>query len=176
MDNWKDVKGYEGFYKVSDTGKVRSVERYVNHPRIGTMLIKGRLLKHYINPDGYYVVNMSRDGKQKKQRTNRLVAQEFVANPHNKLEVNHINGIKSDNRVENLEWCTHKENMQHAHSNGHIRPSTKRVRIKKENECIDFPSVNATAEYIGCARQVVSSCLKKKRKNINGWECYYIKS
>ena len=120
-DMWKDIEGYERYYKVSDTGKIRSLERYVpskNQSITFDLFIKGRILKLYTNKNGYVYINLRRDSKTKHARLHRLVAKAFIPNPQNKLEVNHINGIKTDNRIENLEWCTHEENTLHAIKTG----------------------------------------------------------
>lgn len=116
---WKDVVGYEGFYQVSNLGRVKSLDRIVNYRLEGhKALKKGKLLKPFIWGDGYYSVMFVVNGKSNSFRVNRLVAFAFLPNPENKPQVNHINGIKTDNRVENLEWVTSKENIYHAIKNG----------------------------------------------------------
>ncbi len=98
---WKDVVGYEGFYLVSNLGNVRRVESVTNR-------------KHGRNSKGYSQVCLSVHGKQKNFLIHRLVASAFVWKPQDKTEVNHINGVKNDNRAENLEWVTSRENHLHA--------------------------------------------------------------
>lgn len=112
---WKDIKGYEGRYQVSNMGRVRSIDRVIvdnigrPHPFKG-VLIKPRLNKK----DGYLRVGL-RHGKdnRKHYRVNRLVALHFCTGYKDGLDVNHINEIKTDNRAENLEWCTRKQNINH---------------------------------------------------------------
>jgi hypothetical protein len=99
MEHWKAIKGYEG-YEVSNLGKVRS-------PRI--------ILKGSLQGKGYVRVDLPKERKSKHISVHRLVAEAFIPNPLKKDQVNHINGIKTDNRLENLEWVTCKENHAHYH-------------------------------------------------------------
>jgi NUMOD4 motif/HNH endonuclease len=114
MELWKDVKGYEGLYQVSNQGRVKSLRKMS-----GSCYRKERILKTQtrLTKDGYCRASLNRHGKARDVRVNRLVAEIFLPNPENKPTVNHKNGIKSDNRVENLEWETREENMQHAYDN-----------------------------------------------------------
>lgn len=98
---WKDIEGYEGLYQVSNLGRVKSLN--YNKTRKEKILSCG-------DKNGYLFVVLCKNGKHKQFQVHRLVAQEFVPNPENKPYVDHINTIKNDNRVENIRWCTHKEN------------------------------------------------------------------
>ena len=111
---WKDVPSYEGSYQVSTCGLIRSVERLVKYTEKHSGLRKSKVLNTRLNKDGYIYTIVSVNKERKTVKAHRLVALTFIPNPENKLCVNHINGIKSDNRVENLEWCTHSENTNHA--------------------------------------------------------------
>ena len=118
IEEWKDIQGYEGLYQVSNLGNVKNLERIVKCKLQKTKTIKEHLLKKSVNKFGYEYVCLSNDSITRKIKVHRLVAQAFIPNPLNKPQVNHINGIKTDNKVENLEWCNNQENMAHAIKNG----------------------------------------------------------
>lgn len=114
MEEWKWIKGYEGLYEISNMGRVRTHKKN----RRSEFLSNKRL-----NADGYVHVALRKDGKAKEFRVNRLVAFHFIGEPKDKnMTVNHINGIKTDDRVENLEWSTLKQQMRHAYDNNLKKP------------------------------------------------------
>lgn len=101
MENWKDIVGYEGLYRVSSLGRVMTL----NYRHTGVE----RILKQQTDKGGYKCVTLTYGGR-KSYKVHRLVAEAFIPNPENKPQVNHINEDKSDNRVENLNWMTNREN------------------------------------------------------------------
>ena len=105
---WKDIPGYEGLYQVSNFGRVRSI-------------LTGRIRKYGDNGHGYKFIPLCKNNKTRNYYIHRLVAALFIKNPYNKKTVNHINGIKADNYVSNLEWATQSENTQHGFDNGLIK-------------------------------------------------------
>jgi hypothetical protein len=107
---WKPVIGYEGFYEVSNLGRVQSLERYVPS-RWGTVRIAAKILKPVNNHKGYYQYSLSKDNSVKQPMAHRLVAEAFLG--VSSLQVNHINGVKTDNRPENLEYVTARDNTVH---------------------------------------------------------------
>ena len=111
---WKDIEGY---YQVSNKGKVRSIDRYIDHFRGGKRLLKGKIIKPGLSV-GYENITLYLDGKRKHKKVHRLIAETFIPNPENKKCVNHKDGNKLNNNVSNLEWCTYAENNRHAHETG----------------------------------------------------------
>lgn len=124
---WVDVPGFEGAYQVSNTGMVRSLDRKVNG-RFGSSAIKkGKVLKASPNKEGYYSVSLSKKSKCTMFYIHRLLAVSFIPNLEHKREVNHINGNKQDNRLENLEWVSSSENRKHAWDTG-LKFATQKMR------------------------------------------------
>lgn len=109
-EQWKPIKGFEGLYDVSNIGRVRSVTHVIERIEGIKKTIKGRILKQSEYRGGYLNVLLSANGHNYHAKVHRLVAIAFVPNPEKKPYVDHINGIRTDNRTENLRWCTHSEN------------------------------------------------------------------
>ena len=112
--SWLPVKDYEGIYEVSNTGEVRSLDRK-NNGTYRNSFVKGKMLSPRTDKDGYYRLSLSKNGKKKYFRVNRLVADAFLDNTKNFPVTNHKNNIKTDNRVENLEWCSISHNTKHGY-------------------------------------------------------------
>lgn len=115
MELWKDIPDYEGLYQASNLGNIRSLD-HIRKNGTNNYMQKGKLLKFNKNTSGYLQVRLSKNGIAKTYRVNRIIALTFIDNPLNKETVNHINGNKLDNRIENLEWATHKEQIEHQHN------------------------------------------------------------
>ncbi len=140
MEEWKDIPGYFGLYIISNMGRIMRVPgwdvvkgseivkgkiRHYERQRI----VKLRILKPSIDRDGYHRISLSKNGKAKIFTVHRLVVMAFIPNPENKPEIDHINGNKQDNRVENLRWVTHKENINNPITLERFR---KAIKTKKK--------------------------------------------
>ena len=114
---FKDIIGYEGKYQISNLGRVKGLSRQV-YNNFDPYMTKERILKSCINNAGYYVLNLCLNGKVNMHLVHRLIAVNFIPNPKNKPAINHKNGIKTDNRLDNIEWSTYSDNNQHAYNTG----------------------------------------------------------
>lgn len=122
---WKDINGYEGIYQISNLGNVKSLDRYVNSAIKNNSKVKrkGQLLKPKLN-QGYYEVSLIVGNNRKWFKVHRLVAEAFIPNPNNYPQINHKDEIKTNNRVDNLEWCDAKYNCNYGTRNSKIRNCT----------------------------------------------------
>lgn len=176
MEEWRDIKGYEGLYQVSNFGRVRSLNRMDS---IGRQR-QGRILKPSSNEWGYPHVVLSKNGKHKTVRVHRLVAIAFLPNPDNLPEVNHKDENKYNNHVNNLEWCNHQYN------NGYGTGPERRLkkidrakykkaiwRISETGERVLYESLKAAAEDISGDASNICLCLKGKLKRHKGYSWEY---
>jgi len=118
IEEWKDVQGYEGSYQISDYGKVKSLQRKVNTRNVGGRISKEKILKSSLNAYGYPLVVLCCNNIRTTTLVHRLVAKAFINNLNNCPQVNHKDGNKQNNKLENLEWVTQSENEKHAYRTG----------------------------------------------------------
>lgn len=157
---WKDIKGFEGLYQVSNLGRVRSLERYKNNHSVSQYCPQCILIP-WLNDKGYNIVKLSKNNKKTHKRIHRLVASAFVQNPENKNYVNHIDGNKTNNSTKNLEWCTLSENTKHAYKIGLMK--TKKVLDKKSG--IIYNSVREAALSNGKIESSVGRSCREAKKS-----------
>lgn len=182
---WKDIKGYEGLYQVSNMGRIKSLERNVisyNRWGIYERTVKSKIVNGG-KRGGYKGVILYDNKNHKSCLVHRLVAEAFISNPKNKPEVNHKNGIKTDNRVQNLEWVTSQENIKHAWSTGLTKSFMLGIRGKKHkrSKCIvqinkktgkvirEFFGATEVERKTGIHHQSIWECCNGKRKTAGGY-------
>lgn len=169
-EEWRPVVGYEGYYMVSNMGNVKSLGNGNSNNS------KERILKQYKSGGGYLNVNLYKEGIIKHYRVHRLVAQAFLPNPYNLPVINHKNEIKSDNRVENIEWCSYSYNNSY-------NDKAKKTGEKKSKaivgvhiisgEKVFFSSAREAKKTLGIAYQNICHCLKGKRHSAGNFQWFY---
>ena len=181
---WKDVEGYEGIYQISNTGKVKSLERTCLIRNNSTRIVKECILKPKITRLGYKEVTLYKDKTKKNLRINRLVAIAFIPNPHNYPIVNHKDEDKLNNNESNLEWCTHKYNSNYGTSIDRLKNSEgfkKHINsLKKKiiqydlnmNFVKEWSDSYAVAKELNVKRECIRDCCNHKQKTDYGyiWE------
>lgn len=167
MEEWKNVKGYEGYYQVSNTGLVKSLDReIILKDKLGNdrpSMYKGRILKQNMNTKGRLYVVLSKDCKPKTFEVHRLVAMAFVENIHCFETVNHIDGNCTNNNYENLEWVSIKENLRHAFKNNLIKTQKKVLQIDNNTGKIinRFNSESEACRYVNVSQGKVGRAIKR---------------
>jgi hypothetical protein len=124
LEIWKDIKGFENYYQVSSLGRVKTLKRVGLNVNRYKFTIKERILRVGHDKDCYELVTLTVNRKPTTCKVSRLVAEAFIPNPEDKPEVNHKDGNKTNNRIDNLEWSTPKENTQHSYKIG-LNPNTR---------------------------------------------------
>lgn len=149
-----NIKGFEGLYEVSNVGLVRSVR-------------SGRILKQRLNRNGYCQVDLCKDGAQKTFRVHRLVAQAFIPNPNNLPEVNHKDECKTNNRIDNLEWCSSSYNKNYGTRNERIAKANSMVVEQLDDNGIvlaTYPSTMQIERVLGFLNGAISLACRKGLK------------
>lgn len=190
---WKDIKGYEGIYQVSNLGRIKSLERNIKTKRYNKngLTIKEKILKPVNNSWGYQVVVLFKNSNRNPQFIHRIVCNNFIENPLNKPEVNHIDGNKKNNNVNNLEWCTSHENGIHAWKIGllddfcrkkckeNLQKAIEKNKIKVNQYDLNGNFIktwdsakNAESNLkINCSH--ITHCCRKQRKTAGGFKWAY---
>lgn len=184
-ENWKDIEGYKNYYQISNLGRVKSLSRRILSKNNSTAIIKDRILKQG-NSRGYKRVLLLKNRYRKMMSVHRLVANTFIDNPLNKTQVNHINGVKSDNQLSNLEWVTPSENKIHAFKIGLETPQWKGVYGKENPLSININQfskdglfikthngINQASRDLSIDASTIVNVLKGNRKSAGGYKWEY---
>lgn len=168
---WKDIKGYEGLYQASNLGRIKSLTRYK------------KILKPVKNKNGYLYNTLTKDKVSKQYRLHVIIAQTFIPNPDNLPQVNHKSGVKTDNRVCNLEYCTCKDNIRHAYKVGLSKGrknelnclSKKVIQSNINGEKIKvWESTMQIQRELGINNNSISQCCLGKIKKSHGYKWNYL--
>lgn len=175
---WKCITGYESMYQISNFGRVKSIERTCKTKGGGLRPISEKILNLPYDKDGYRTAYLSKDSNTITHKVHRLVAIAFIENKHNKPQVNHIDGNKSNNHVDNLEWVTNQENQLHAHDIGLFDHSNKTRRKSVQQLTLAGDLVkkwNSATECgrNGYSRECVRDCCLSKQKTYCGYRWVY---
>lgn len=196
-EEWKDIKEYEGLYQISNYGRIKSLEKQLKCKikNNNTRVQKARIKKNRYDKDGYCRVTFFKNGVKKGKTffVHRLVAIAFIFNSQNKPIVNHINGIKSDNRLYNLEWCTNSENDLHAYKNGlrktnktglgkfgKLNGTSKAIYMLDKNTdeiIMKFDALADAARYLGrkpYSMGYIAQQVRGERENAYGYRWRYV--
>lgn len=172
---WKPVMGYEGYYECSNLGRVRSVDRYVNNRhKNGLQFKRGQILKT-ASQRGYRILILSKEGKQVCKKVHRLVAESFIPNPDNLPFVNHKDENKTNNCVDNLEWCTVKYNSNYGTAtekrlNNAKKHSKPVLQFDLNGNFIkEWSSINLIEKELGYFSALIIGCCKQKYKQGYGY-------
>lgn len=180
-EEWRDIPGYEGYYKVSSLGRVYSVHRRTQPRRFSG----GYCLSIRHHKNGYCFVALSKNGEQRQYRVHRLVAAAFIPNEDGLTEVNHIDGDKDNNKASNLEWCTRSENNAHAVRTGlrSLTPMQEKAAIASRRpvrfvfdgvEVGRFPSIRYASLVSGMACSSISAAATGRNVTCDGYRVEYV--
>lgn len=178
LEIWKDCKGYEGLYQVSNLGRVKSLPRVRRNHIGGVWIQEGKIKKGTVNYQGYVHVRLTgKSGKAKTEKVHRLVALVFCDKPEGATEVDHIDGNRKNNRADNLQWVSHKENINKRFEDGTAYPYV--IRCRETGEI--YGNAQEAADALGIDRGNIYACAafwtyeklkgaaQKKVKSVKGY-------
>ena len=172
---WLPIEGYENLYEVSNLGRVRRLESVVNGKNGSKRKVSGNILKPRAQQNGYLMVNLCKNGIRRSYYMHRIVSTAFIPNPDNKPQVNHKDEDKLNNSVENLEWCTAKENTNYG-----TRTKRSSEKLQKPVLCVElnqiFPSLTDTAKHFNVTLSNLSWVLTGRSKTAGGYHFEYLET
>lgn len=181
MEEWRDIEGYEGYYQVSNIGNVRSLDRTLKGRDGVWYPHKGVKMKPTTNKNGYQYVVLKKDGTFKGFTVHGLVARAFLERDPLRTEINHKDGIKTNNNVSNLEWVTHSENEKHAIKNGLVDfDQIRKIGIEKRKKRVKqidasgnviavYKSATDASKALGIYRRSIARCCAGEYKHAGGY-------
>ena len=176
MTNWTDIENYEGLYMISENGEIKSYDRIVKSKNNSSAIKKGKILKGFIDKYGYKQIALSKNGKTKTYQVHRLVANTFIPNPSNLPCVNHKDEDKTNNCVDNLEWCDVKYNINYGKRNKLVSKkmlnnkfkSKPVIQIDLEGNIInEFPSIHEANRQTKIDMTTICRSCKNRIKIVN---------
>lgn len=181
---WKDVEGYEGYYQVSNLGRVRSLDRTVKQQEGFTQNIKGNIKDITPRKDGYIQITLYKNNKGERHYIHRLVAKAFIRNPKGFEIINHIDEKPSNNYYKNLEWCDHQYNLTYGDKVERVTNSegykirTQKLRkpiyvIDKEGNRKWYDSLTSAARELNLDTASITACLKGRNQTHKGYSYEY---
>lgn len=179
-EQWRPIEEFEGFYKVSNFGHIRSLDRVVISKRGIPMTFKGKELKCFVATNGYKNVILKKSGIEYPQIVHRIVAKAFLPNPNNLPQVNHKNEVKTDNRVSNLEWCDvsynakYKDAQKRRYKNGGGRRKRPVNQFTTDGRFLrTFQSIAEAAKAVGAKQNAITHCCQGRFKTSMGYRWRY---
>lgn len=180
IEIWRDIKGFEGYYQISNLGNIKGLDRKVksSKSKSGFRLVKSKPIATHIDKYGYVSVRLRKEGKTKAFTIHRLVAIAFIPNPNNYPSINHIDENKLNNNVQNLEWCTVRYNNLY---NNRQKKINKKLQLTNKNSKAvlqytlngkllkEFISIKDAARKTGINRKSISDCCRGILKIGNGF-------
>lgn len=165
---WRDIEDYEGLYQVSDLGRVRSLDHYAKSKGGSLHFVKGRILKGTKYKNGYLCVMLCKNGIAKHHYIHRLAGEAFIPNPDNLPEIDHINRIRTDNRLENLRWAD--DRLQYDNSGTRKSLSKPVLQYTLDMEFVaEYPSTAEAERQTGINNSKICQVCKGKRKSAGGY-------
>lgn len=170
MEIWKDIEGYEGLYLVSNKGRIKRLPQHMIRSNGAELKFEERIMTKKDNGKGYHYVTLHKFSSKKDKKNilvHRLVAIAFLQNPHNYKFINHIDGNKHNNEVNNLEWCSREDNMQHAYRNKNMfnKNCIPIIQLDENmNEVARFMTIRQASEITGYYRISIGQAIKNKNK------------
>lgn len=178
IEIWKDIVGYEGLYQISNLGRVKSLKRYVPHFKGGLKVVPERIKTIFYQKDGRPRGELSKGNLNRKFLVYRLVAQAFIPNPNNYPCINHKDENPTNNSIENLEWCTHKYNMNYG-TRTYRTAIAKYKPVGMYHPTLNvlmrvFDSVKEATCFLGVSRSCMTVAIDNNNRKVKGYKFKFI--